>query len=186
MIELHSSPKVYRGWTERSCTPKETLERIEKFVPDAGITRVADITDLDRIGIPVYSCIRPAAAEGAISVYNGKGGTEEEAKVAGIMEGIERYSAEAIPRDISAVSYADMKINGQNPINPEDLILPVTADSTQNIPWVKGWDIANNEEVSVPFCAVVHPNPYYMPTLFRSSSNGVASGNTLEIGRAHV
>ena len=57
MLELHSSPKVYRGWTERSCTPEETLERIEKFVPDAGITRVADITDLDRIGIPVYSCI---------------------------------------------------------------------------------------------------------------------------------
>ncbi len=180
MIELHSSPKVYCGWTERSCTPEETLERIEKFVPDAGITRVADITDLDRIGIPVYSCIRPAAAEGAISVYNGKGGTEAEAKVAGIMEGIERYSAEAVPRDLMPVTYANMRINGENPVDPRDLILPTATDPTQELPWVKGWDIVNNEEVSVPFCAVVHPNPYYMPTLFRSSSNGVASGNTLE------
>ena len=180
MLELHSSPKVYRGWTERSCTPEETLERIEKFVPDAGITRVADITDLDRIGIPVYSCIRPAAAEGAISVYNGKGGTEAEAKVAGIMEGIERYSAEAVPRDLAPYSYATMRLNGEKPIDPESLILPVTTDSTQDIPWVKGFDLVSQEEVSVPFCAVVHPNPYYMPTLFRSSSNGVASGNTLE------
>lgn len=180
MIELHSSPKVYCGWTERSCTPDETLSRIEKYVPDAGITRVADITDLDRIGIPVYSCIRPAAAEGAISVYNGKGGTEVEAKVAGIMEGIERYSAEAVPRDLAPFSYANMRINGENPINPEDLILPVTADASLEIPWVKGYDLVHGEEVSVPFCAVVHPNPYYMPTLFRSSSNGVASGNTLE------
>ena len=180
MIELHSSPKVYRGWTERSCTPEETLKRIEQFVPDAGITRVADITDLDRIGIPVYSCIRPAAAEGAISVYNGKGGTEAEAKVAGIMEGIERYSAEAVPRDLAPYSYADMRLRGEKPIDPESLILPVTTDSTQEIPWVKGFDLVDKEEVSVPFCAVVHPNPYYMPTLFRSSSNGVASGNTLE------
>ena len=180
MIELHSSPKVYRGWTERSCTPEETLKRIEQFVPDAGITRVADITDLDRIGIPVYSCIRPAAAEGAISVYNGKGGTEAEAKVAGIMEGIERYSAEAVPRDLAPYSYADMRLRGEKPIDPESLILPVTTDSTQEIPWVKGFDLVDKEEVSVPFCAVVHPNPYYMPTLFRTSSNGVASGNTLE------
>ena len=180
MLELHSSPKVYRGWTERSCTPEETLERIEKFVPDAGITRVADITDLDRIGIPVYSCIRPAAAEGAISVYNGKGGTEAEAKVAGIMEGIERYSAEAVPRDLAPYSYATMRLNGEKPIDPESLILPVTTDATQEIPWVKGFDLVDKEEVSVPFCAVVHPNPYYMPTLFRTSSNGVASGNTLE------
>ena len=180
MLELHSSPKVYRGWTERSCTPEETLKRIEQFVPDAGITRVADITDLDRIGIPVYSCIRPAAAEGAISVYNGKGGTEAEAKVAGIMEGIERYSAEAVPRDLAPYSYADMRLRGEKPIDPESLILPVTTDSTQEIPWVKGFDLVDKEEVSVPFCAVVHPNPYYMPTLFRSSSNGVASGNTLE------
>ncbi|HJJ55066.1 MAG TPA: methanogenesis marker 1 protein, partial [Methanocorpusculum sp.] len=88
MIELKSSPKVYTGWTERSADPADTLARIEKFTTEAGITRVADITDLDRLGIPVYSCIRPAAADGAISVYNGKGGTEEEARAAGIMEGI--------------------------------------------------------------------------------------------------
>ena len=73
-----------------------------------------------------------------------------------------------------------MRLNGEKPIDPESLILPVTTDSTQDIPWVKGFDLVSQEEVSVPFCAVVHPNPYYMPTLFRSSSNGVASGNTLE------
>ncbi len=61
----------------------------------AGITRVADITDLDRIGIPVFSSIRPTAEGGAISVYNGrKGATPAEARVSAMMEGIERYSAE--------------------------------------------------------------------------------------------
>ncbi len=179
MIELQSSPKVYTGWTERSCTPDETLKRIEQFVPEAGITRVADITDLDRIGIPVYSCIRPTAADGAISVYNGKGGTPAEARVAGIMEGIERYSAEAIPRDIANISYSYLR-RTETAVDPVDLILPHTIDPNLEIPWVDGWDIANNESVKLPLCAVIHPNPFSYPTLFRTSSNGIASGNTLE------
>lgn len=180
MIQLHSSPKVYTGWTERSCTPAETLARIEKFSPEAGITRVADITDLDRIGIPVFSCIRPSAAEGAISIYNGKGGTEEEARVAGIMEGIERFSAEAVPRDLTSQSYSSLVLSGEHAVNPEDLVLPRGTNANMDIPWIDGWDLVNNEAVKLPLCAVVHPNPYYMPELFRSSSNGVASGNTLE------
>ncbi|HJJ35636.1 MAG TPA: YcaO-related McrA-glycine thioamidation protein [Methanocorpusculum sp.] len=180
MIELKSSPKVYTGWTERSATPADTLARIEKFTTDAGITRVADITDLDRLGIPVYSCIRPAAADGAISVYNGKGGTEEEARAAGIMEGIERYSAEAIPRDLQAFSYREMVGKGLCVLDPEDLILPRSCEREGSYPWIEGYDIANHEPIYVPFCAVVHPNPLYMPKLFRTNSNGVASGNTLE------
>lgn len=180
MIELKSSPKVYTGWTERSSSPAETLARIEQFTAQAGITRVADITDLDRLGIPVYSCIRPGAADGAISVYNGKGGTEEEARAAGIMEGIERYSAEAVPRDLQAFTYREMVGKGLNVLNPEDLILPHSADREAAYPWIEGYDIAQNESIYLPFCAVVHPNPLHIPQLFRSSSNGVASGNTLE------
>ena len=179
MIKLQSSPKMYIGWTERSCTPKETLERIEKFVPEAGITRVADITDLDRIGIPVYSCIRPTAADGAISVYNGKGGTPEEARVAGIMEGIERYSAEAIPRDIANTPYSCIR-RTETALDPIDLVLPSSTNPDLDIPWVEGFDITNDESVKVPLCAVIHPNPLSYPTLFRTSSNGIASGNTLE------
>jgi len=180
MLEMKASPKVYTGWTERSCSPKETLERIEKFTAQAGITRVADITNLDRLGIPVYSCIRPGAADGAISVYNGKGGTEEEARVAGIMEGIERFSAEAIPRDLQNTTYRELISQGYNVVDPTSLILPHGSDANTSLPWVQGWDFIENKEIYVPFCAVVHPNPFYMPSLFRSSSNGVASGNTFE------
>ncbi|MDV0442409.1 YcaO-related McrA-glycine thioamidation protein [Methanorbis furvi] len=179
MIELQPSPKVYCGQTERSKTPEETLASIEPLVQIAGITRVADITDLDRIGVPVYSCIRPTAADGAISVYNGKGGTEAEARVAGIMEGIERYSAEAMPRDLAATSYKMLSLT-EDCINPRDLILPRTNDADMELPWVDAWDIANNCSVKVPLCAVIHPNPHYLPGLFRSSSNGIASGNTIE------
>ena len=74
--------------------PEKTLERVEKVMPGIGVTRVAEISGLDRIGIPVYSAIRPGSAKGSISVYAGKGATPVEAKVSVMMEAVERYSSE--------------------------------------------------------------------------------------------
>src|SRR5512135_1381696 len=91
---LKSCIKRYKDDTHRALPPEETMSRVEAKMPAAGITRVADITNLDRIGIPVFSSIRPMAARGAISVYNGKGATPTEARVSAMMEGLERYSAE--------------------------------------------------------------------------------------------
>jgi len=91
---LASCIKKYKDDTHRAMPPEETLKRADAKLPAAGITRVADITNLDRIGIPVFSSIRPMADRGAISVYNGKGATPTEAKVSAMMEGLERYSAE--------------------------------------------------------------------------------------------
>ena len=93
-MRLRSCLKRYKDDTHRALAPEETLSRIDSKMPAAGITRVADITNLDRVGIPVFSSIRPMAEKGAISVYNGKGATPTEAKVSAMMEGIERYSGE--------------------------------------------------------------------------------------------
>ena len=87
-LELKSCKKAYNSETQRTIPPEETLLKVESLLPVAGITRVADITSLDRIGIPVFSSIRPMAKDGAISVYNGKGATPVEAKVSAMMEGI--------------------------------------------------------------------------------------------------
>jgi len=93
-MKLGTTPKKFTSDGHRSVEPAETLRRIEPLMGVAGVTRVADITDLDRVGIPVFSSIRPTAESGAITIYNGKGLTKEEAKVSAIMEAIERYSAE--------------------------------------------------------------------------------------------
>ncbi len=45
----------------RACTPEQTLERMRPYFHTAGITRLAEITGLDRIGICVAQCIRPDA-----------------------------------------------------------------------------------------------------------------------------
>src|SRR5512136_3298856 len=105
-MKLGSCIKRYKDDTHRALPPEETERRIEAKMPAAGITRVADITNLDRIGIPVFSSIRPMADRGAISVYNGKGATPVEAKVSAMMEGLERYSAEVQDRELMLSRFA--------------------------------------------------------------------------------
>jgi ribosomal protein S12 methylthiotransferase accessory factor len=163
--------------------PAETLERIKSVIPEVGITRVADISGLDRVGLPVFSAIRPSAADGAISVYAGKGITESEARVSVIMEAVERFSAEVenFKEQLLFDSYDNLSTDN-SALNPADLILPGRLSSDTKIEWYPSWDILNDEEVLVPANAVFHP---YRPQqgrwqLFRSNTNGLASGNVIE------
>jgi len=182
---LSSCKKTYSTDTQRTVSPEETLLRIEKLLPAAGITRVADITALDRIGIPVFSSIRPTAENGAVSIYNGKGATSAEARVSAIMEGIERYSAEVTGEQLLVGSYSSVSDQG-TVLDPSELILPAGADPEKPIPWVEGFDLLSQEEILVPACAVYHPlSRRYLP-LFRTTTNGLASGNTREEAVFHA
>ena len=87
-------PVKYFGCTHRAIAPEDTIKNVESKLRIAGVTRVAEITHLDRVGIPVYSAIRPDAAEGAVSIYAGKGATKPQAKASAMMESFERFSAE--------------------------------------------------------------------------------------------
>ncbi|WP_321506417.1 YcaO-related McrA-glycine thioamidation protein [uncultured Methanoregula sp.] len=184
-MQLKSCKKTYYNETQRAVPLDETLARIEPLVPAAGITRVADITSLDRIGIPVFSCIRPTAESGAITVYNGKGATVEESRISAIMEGIERYSSELHDRRTILAPFQQMHAHGRV-LDPKDLILPEGADTDRLIAWVEGYDIANNYPVFVPAFAVFHPLPHNYRGLFRTNTNGLASGNTLEEAIFHA
>ena len=59
-----------------------------------GITRIANVTGLDRIGIPVVMVCRPNAR--SIAVSQGKGLDMDAAIVSGLMESAELYHAEQI------------------------------------------------------------------------------------------
>jgi ribosomal protein S12 methylthiotransferase accessory factor len=178
-ITLSPCKKTYREETHRAVSPEETLARVSEKIPVAGITRVADITNLDRIGIPVFSSIRPTAQEGAVSVYNGKGATPTEARVSAVMEGIERYSAEIHDHEISFGTYPEMAAKG-GAVDPRSLNLPRGSDPDGRLPWAEAWDIVADAGVFVPAHAVFHPLPRGCPPLFRTNTNGLASGNTRE------
>ena len=185
MIRLQSCRKAYAKETQRTVPPEETLRRARARLPAAGITRVADITNLDRIGIPVFSSIRPTAEAGAISVYNGKGATPIEAEVSAVMEGLERYSGEIGDRETVVGRYSEVSAR-QTALDPADLILPERVPADMAVPWVEGYDIVQDEEVLVPAHAVFHPLPATYGRLFRTNTNGLASGNTPEEATFHA
>ena len=192
--------KFFKG-THRIRDPKETIEINEKKLRTAGITRLTEITDLDRVKIPVFSAIRPTAQSGGVSVYAGKGATVEQAKASAMMEGFERYSAERQDIDSERTfvdTYNNIK-NGQSTVDkaldPQDLLLPKNYgnETVENsrLEWIEAEDIISEESIYVPSNAVFHP---YIPTrevspspiaIFKGNTNGLASGNIIEESVLH-
>lgn len=179
------SPIKYFEGTHRIISPKETIAKYEDKIKIAGITRVTDITDLDRVGIPVYSAIRPTSEEGSISVYSGKGLTKEHAHASAIMEGFERYSGEKQTQDITEIGTIE---EVENPIDLESLNLDKNITNLDEIKleWTKSIDIISEKEFSVPSNGIFHPyTTNNSQTLFKSNTNGLASGNNLEESILH-
>ena len=156
-------PIKYFNGTHRVKNPSETIENFEDKLRVAGITRITNITDLDRIGVPVFSAIRPTAQEGSVSIYAGKGIGESQAKASAMMEGFERYSAEKQSKDNEDIligTFNDMS----NPIELESLILPKSVNINYlkevKLEWTKMIDIVSEEEYDVPVNLIFHP---YIP-----------------------
>lgn len=175
-------PVRYFGGTHRCRDPKETIEKVQGKLRTAGVTRIAEITHLDRIGIPVYSAIRPGAAEGAVSIYAGKGVTKSQAKASAMMEAFERYSAELQDLDRDKLIFGTYK-DLDDCLDPRSLILPQNVEEPDKVllDWVISVDARNDKEFLVPANAVYHPyQPEKGQFLFKSNTNGLASGNAIE------
>jgi putative methanogenesis marker protein 1 len=173
-------PVKYFGCTHRALKPSQTIEIVEKKLKKAGVTRITEITHLDRVGIPVYSAIRPTAQEGAVSIYAGKGATPQQAKASAMMEAFERFSAEKQDKDADKISEGNAK-DIENCIDPQSLILPKNCQVDQKLEWIEAMDVIREEKYLVPANAVFHP--YYSESsvaLFKSNTNGLASGNIIE------
>lgn len=181
---------TYFKGTHRVIAPSKTIEINEEKLKIAGITRIADITDLDRIGLPIYTAIRPTAEDGAISIYGGKGITRDHAKASAMMEGFERYSAERHEGDETTIASLDEISNIGDCINPETLNLPKDFKkenlNSMKLEWSLAKDIVSDKNYYVPTNAIYHP---YInnnsESLFKSNTNGLASGNILEEAILH-
>jgi len=194
-IKIDRSLSYLEG-TQRVYDEATTLENTKDQIKKIGVTRIADITNLDRLGIPIFSAIRPSAAPGAISIYSGKGSTDQRARISAIMESFERCLAERpgvnanIEGGISAPalveSYATAKENC-NVLDPSSLLLSQPFNPGSLIEWVGAYDLMNGEEIFVSANAVYHPydSPGQCQKLFLSNTNGLASGNVLEEAILH-
>ena len=189
ILEMSEEITYFKG-THRVIAPKKTIEINENKIKTAGITRIADITDLDRIGMPVFTAIRPTAEDGAISIYGGKGISKSHAKASAMMEGFERYSAEKQDSDNSIIATTDEISEKGNYIDPKSLNLNQKLEKEDLSNWQLEWNLAHDlisgEDFYVPSNAVYHPYTHdSAKSLFKSNTNGLASGNILEEAILH-
>ncbi len=185
-ITIHPVEKLYFDGTHRSRSPEETRAAVEPLMAEIGVVEIIDVTPLDRLGIPVFSAVRPGAARGAVRVHAGKGKEPVHARVSAMMEALERYCAEYRRDRMEYATYEE--IGPGRAVHPEDLILPRRLEQGEKVHWTAAWDILNDEEVYVPSNAVFHPYDSLGMTipLFRSDSNGLASGNVVEEAILHA
>jgi ribosomal protein S12 methylthiotransferase accessory factor len=175
------APKLDLGGTFRAADPAETLARVRPIFSKVGITRVADVTGLDRIGIPVAMCVRPEAR--TLTVSQGKGISRDLARISAIMESIETYHAEhARPPDIVA-SYREMRRRYAT-LNPASLKPGIRWRAyhlEKKLGWIRGADLASGEPVFVPHARIYMESvPAHTDVnIFSADSNGLASGNDL-------
>ena len=153
-----------------------------------GITRVATLTGLDRVGLPVVSVCRPNSR--SLSIAQGKGASLDAARVSGLMESIELYHAEHIETPLRTGSYREMRRRGAV-ADPGGLPRLATGEFHEDRPlhWIGGFDLISAAPAWLPY-ELVHTD-YRRPALtregaFMMSSNGLASGNCLVEAMSHA
>ncbi|HZH09740.1 MAG TPA: YcaO-like family protein [Microvirga sp.] len=173
-------PKTFRRGTHRAVEPGETLERLCPWLAPCGITRVADVTGLDSIGIPVAVAVRPGSRSNV--TFQGKGMERAAAKVSAIMEAIETFCAERCDGPLLWASAVEMGEAGRPLIDWGSLIFRKGArlSPQARILWFEGRRLTDNASCWMPF-ECVHAN-FTLPAPAGSghcvaSTNGLASGN---------
>jgi ribosomal protein S12 methylthiotransferase accessory factor len=181
-------PKLLGVGRHREVSAEDTLDRMQPHLLRMGVTRVADITGLDRIGIPVHNAIVPRSND-ILSVYNGKGTTAAESRAGAVMEAAERYAA-ALPRPPAEVGSFRELSRRRRVLDPGDVNLERYRDYTDDTPisWHEGFDLLHDETILVPaFLAAYHPlQVTELPPVAITTTNGLASGNSLEEAICHA
>jgi ribosomal protein S12 methylthiotransferase accessory factor len=165
---------AFSDGTHRIATPQQTLARITPLLAEMGITRAADVTGLDRLGIPTWCAIRPGARQ--VQVANGKGLSHAAAKVSALMEAIEHWHADYGEGQFRAASAAELAREGIAHVPPA--VLPdyeerIHLTDRRVIDWVQGESLADGAPVLLPACAAFLIEPMFV----HFSTNGLASGN---------
>jgi ribosomal protein S12 methylthiotransferase accessory factor len=165
----------------RSVAPEATLFCVKQWAATAGISEVRDITDLDVLGVPVCVSVRPNARGEAFTF--GKGLRRIDAEVGAYMEALEFFFADpeigrvsthwGSAREVAGVERADDAILDFVPLVGREV------DLDGSLLLASAWDLETGNECAVPAELIYYPAPDVGQSLFGSSTNGLASGNSV-------
>jgi ribosomal protein S12 methylthiotransferase accessory factor len=192
--------KAHLEFTHRTRTPDQAWAAFHPMATAMGITRVANMTGLDWIGIPVYNAIRPNSR--SLSVSQGKGATHAAARMSAFMESAEYWHAEFQRCPLRHESYQQLgresavidvtglpRRAGLDSFGAGARETPARATFHPDLPhlWLEAKELHRGGPIWVPY-DTVRLNKVgmdYAETTFRVASNGLASGNTLAEATVH-
>ncbi len=160
---------------EESARAVNSLTRAE-LLKQFAISRVSELTGLDAIGLPVYTCVR--ALTDTISIHGGKGLEKADARCSAIFEAIEFEAAEH-PRGKFLVARA-AEIPAADRLLIEDCF-PTRASTVNDLTrlaWEEVTNIQNGATTLAPSDLIwMVPRIKDQPLMyFQMGSNGLASG----------
>jgi YcaO-like protein with predicted kinase domain len=149
---------------------------LDSLAVKLGITRLANLTGLDRIGYPVVAAIRPKSL--SLTVSMGKGATLEQAQTAAIMEAAELYFSERPPGDTITASFGEL--GEGRAIDPKQFEPMCASETLHAMPleWVKGKCLLLGVDLWVPWQAVSMDLSIHLeatPRVLRHGSTGLAA-----------
>lgn len=174
---LNSAPSLKTSaLSHRTVPPEQTEARLKQCASRIPITRVADLTPLDPLGLPVFSATTPMAVD--LTTHLGKGLDARSARVSAMTEALERHCAERTTQPVLNMSYRDMIRAGHQTADPCVFELPADTlyRDAQSITWVEGRDLLQDRSVWVPLDLVLSPPAEGV--LLDVDTNGLAAGNT--------
>lgn len=181
---MMSHTPFYNCGTHRLLLPEQTLANITPFLIECGITRCTEITGLDvDLGVPTYCAIRPQGL--VLQTSAGKGLTHIAAKVSALMEALELYHAEnPEPQRLRRTSLKTIARKDFQVIRPEDLPAYNNTFFSEDyiIDWIEGENLLTQKPIWAPASAIY----FCEPSLYRNSTNGLASGNHLIEATLHA
>ncbi len=171
----------------RRLAPEATLARVAALAPAIGVTRLAVLTGLDVIGIPVAAAVRPNSR--TVAVHQGKGDSLAAAKVSALMEALECCCAETAMLPAHFASAAELAAIGAF---ADPLRLPRCRGGPdplhERLLWVEARELGSGRPVWAPRELVTAD--YSLPQaaaarVFQATTTGLASGNTSEEALLH-
>jgi ribosomal protein S12 methylthiotransferase accessory factor YcaO len=190
-VQLQSRKKWTVNGTSRIKPAHETLNNVMPISKKIGVTRLADITDMDVLRIPNYSAVVPGT-EDYIWVYSGKGPTKRHAMASALMESIERYSS--LPSGwlgkFVRSSYSELS-KTHKVLHPDEIVEPMrfVYHTDMMMDWLPGYDLISGEEIMVPASIALFRYTSSPPAINPFSyfhTNGLASGNVMEEAVCHA
>jgi ribosomal protein S12 methylthiotransferase accessory factor len=166
----------------RTVCADETVRRVAPLARRFGVTRVSDITGLDRIGIPVWASVVPKSGD-FLTIYSGKGSRHADARAGALMEAVERQAVvRARPGTITA-SAGELRRHARL-AEPEQILTALSEhySDAKPVEWIEGFDLLAERPTFVPAASagycwshLPHRAPHALTT-----AHGLSAGNCLE------